>query len=415
LRSFILVTAMMKKTILLSLLLFACFYLHAQPVLKPFPQHVTYTQGSIIPNHVSRQKLDNTVILFYSQWKSRYVRPAKVKGQTYIWFERPGGKQCVSEGQGYGMIITALMAGADASVKITFDALFRYYQAHPARAGQYLMSWAQNYQGINTDHSSATDGDMDIAYSLLLADKQWGSKGVINYQKEAKALLADIMKYEINQQSFTILLSNETEPDSKDYYDTRTSDFMPSHFKAFKVATGDTRWDKVTASTYRLFSAMQKKYSPDAGLVPDFIQQVNHNPHPAKAMYLESKYDGYYNYNACRVPWRVAVDYLIYDDARAKAFVTPINSWIRSTTSGNPDNISAGYTLAGNDLPTRHFEALSFIAPFAVAATIDTKNQQWLNHVWDYLVGFKLKDYDYYDNSIKMLNMIILSGNYWKV
>ena len=49
-----------------------------------------------------------------------------------------------------------------------------------------------------------------------------------------------------------------------------------------------------------------------------------------------------------------------------------------------------------------------------VAATIDKNNQQWLNKLWDYLVGFKLKDYDYYDNSIKMLNMIQVSGNYWK-
>ncbi len=400
---------------MIGLALLNVYVSHAQTVSKPFPQHVKYFAGVILPNHVSRQKLDNTVLSFYRQWQSRYVKPAQTKGQSYIWFERPGVKQCVSEGQGFGMIITALMAGADASAKTIFDNLFRYYQAHPTKSGQHLMAWAQDNQGRNTDHSSATDGDMDIAYALLLADKQWSSKGAINYQKEAKILLADIMKYEINQKSFTILLSNETEPDSKDYYDTRTSDFMPSHFKAFKIATGDVSWDKVTASTYRLFATMQQKYSPDAGLVPDFIQQVNHHPHPAKAMYLESKYDGCYNYNACRVPWRIAVDYLLYGDARAKAFVTPINNWIRSTTSGNPDNISAGYTLAGNDLPTRHFEALSFIAPFAVAATIDIKNQQWLNQVWDYLVGFKLRDYDYYDNSIKMLDMIILSGNYWKV
>ena len=45
---------------------------------------------------------------------------------------------------------------------------------------------------------------------------------------------------------------------------------------------------------------------------------------------------------------------------------------------------------------------------------VDQKNQQWLNAVWDYLVHFKLKDYDYYDNSIKMLDMIALSGNYWQ-
>lgn len=406
---------MLKTGNTLLLILLTCNGLRAQSASKPFPQHTTYTKGAILPNHLNQKSLDNNTVNFYWQWKNRYVKQAADKSQTYIWFERPGNKQCVSEGQGYGMIIVALMAGADQSAKPVYDALFRYYQLHPARKGQYLMAWAQDKKGVSTDRSSATDGDMDIAYSLLLADKQWGSRGNINYLKAAKLLIADIMKYEINRQQFTILLGNDVEADSEDYFDTRTSDFMPSHFKAFRAVTGDASWDKVTNNTYRLFTRMQQKYSPDAGLVPDFIQQVNKNPHPARPMYLESKYDGCYNYNACRVPWRVAADYLLYGDERAKVITSKINHWIRSTSSDNPDNISAGYTLAGNDLPTRHFEALSFIAPFTVAAMTDSKNQQWLNHTWDYLLHFKLKDYDYYDNSIKMLNMIILSGNYWKV
>jgi hypothetical protein len=44
----------------------------------------------------------------------------------------------------------------------------------------------------------------------------------------------------------------------------------------------------------------------------------------------------------------------------------------------------------------------------------DSRNQQWLNKVYDYLLNFKLKDFDYYDNSIKLLDMIVISGNYWK-
>jgi len=44
---------------------------------------------------------------------------------------------------------------------------------------------------------------------------------------------------------------------------------------------------------------------------------------------------------------------------------------------------------------------------------VDKKNQLWLNGVWNYTLNFKMKDFDYYDNSIKMLDMIILSGNYW--
>src|SRR5260370_1058109 len=127
--------------------------------------------------------------------------------------------------------------------------------------------------------------------------------------------------------------------------------------------------------------------------------------------YLESQYDGVYNFNACRVPWRGAADYLTSGDSRAANFLTPINRLIRSTTGNNPDNISAGYNLAGEDLPKRNFEALCFIAPFAVSAMISQDNQPWLNKVWDYLVHFRMKDFDYYDNSIKMITMIILSGN----
>lgn len=405
----------MLKTVAVALL-FLSIHLQAtaQPCLKPFPQHVKYFAGSIKPNHLSQQQLDNSVRQFYTQWKNRYVKKACTAGQNYIWFELPGHKQCVSEGQGYGMMIMALMAGFDPSAKAAFDGLYKYYKAHPAKKGQTLMAWAQDKYCKSTDNSSAADGDMDIAYALLLADKQWGSKGSINYLYEAKNLINDVMRYEINPQSYTILLSNGAEHDSDDYYDTRSSDFMPSHFRAFKNATHDVRWDKVISHTYSLFIAMQNKYSPDAGLLPDFIQQVNHHPRPAKAHYLESRYDGYYNYNACRVPWRIAADYLLYGDARAKVIAGKINHWLRQTTQGNPDNISAGYTLAGDDLPTRHFEALSFIGPFAVSAMVDGKNQHWLNNVWDYLFHFKLKDYDYYDNSIKMLNMIILSGNYWR-
>jgi hypothetical protein len=101
-------------------------------------------------------------------------------------------------------------------------------------------------------------------------------------------------------------------------------------------------------------------------------------------------------------------------DKRSREIVGKINKWIRETTQNNPDNISAGYTLAGDDIRTRNFEAMSFIASFAVSAMVDSKNQLWLNKLWDYILSFDLDQYDYYDNTIKMLDMIILSGNYWE-
>jgi len=387
--------------------------LYGQAPKRPFPQHVIYTKGSIKPNHISQDRLDKLTLNFYKQWKKRYVKSGCHPGEYFVWFERKGDKQCVSEGQGYGMTITVLMAGTDHSAKNVYDGLYQYYKNHPANH-PFLMAWAQTQNCRDLDKSTATDGDMDIAYSLLLADKQWGSTGKINYLQEAQKIISSIMHYEVNPHTYSILLSDAIEYDSKDYYDTRSSDFMPSNFKAFENATHDMRWKKAIDNNYRLFNYMQETYSPNAGLVPDFIRHINKKAVPAQSNYLESLYDGNYNYNACRVPWRIATDYLLTGDKRAKTFNDRINKWIRETTQNKPDNLSAGYTLAGNDIKHRYFEALSFIGPFTVSAMTDKKNQQWLNDEWDYLVNFKLKDYDYYDNSIKLLNMIILSGNYWQ-
>lgn len=398
---------------ILPVLLCLVDFCMGQTLRKPFPQHTIYTKGAIRPSQYSQAQLDKQVSNFYLQWKGRYLKPGCNAGEYYIQFSVKG-KQCVSEGQGYGMLIAVCMAGFDKDAKSIFDGLYKYYRSHPALSSPYLMAWEQGQNCKSLDRGTASDGDLDIADALLMADKQWGSTGEINYKEAAQKIIAAILKHEINPKTFTVLLGDAIEYDSPDYYDTRTSDFMPDHFRSFYHATNDVSWRKALDNSYQLFDKMQHDYSPDAGLVPDFIRSVNKNPRPVKPHYLESLWDGDYYYNACRVPWRIATDYLLNGDARAKNFCQRINHWVKQTTDGKPDNLSAGYTLEGNDLKNHYFEALSFIGPFAVSATVDSKNQQWLNGVWDYLHGFKLKDYDYYDNTIKLLCMITISGNYWR-
>ena len=266
---------------------FISFNIFAQSPLKPFPQHNKYFPGTIKPNHISQAQLDNSVSNFYTQWKKRFIKNTPGKAGSFVWFENKDKKQCVSEGQGYGMIITVLMAGYDPDAKHIYDNLYRYVKAHPSGKSKHLMAWAQYANGKSTDDTSASDGDMDIAYSLLLADKQWSSKGEINYLQEAKSTINAIMQYEINHQTWTVLLSDAIEAESKDYFDTRYSDFMPSHFKAFKQATQDSRWDKIINAGFKLFTEMENRYSPDAGLIPDFIVNLNKKPKPASPNFLE--------------------------------------------------------------------------------------------------------------------------------
>ncbi len=78
-----------------------------------------------------------------------------------------------------------------------------------------------------------------------------------------------------------------------------------------------------------------------------------------------------------------------------------------------------GAPISGN---TSNFPVMSFVCPFAVSAMVDSANQQWLNNLYKYIIAFEIncpsgvKDegqYDYYNNTIKMFTMIILSKNYW--
>ncbi len=397
----------------LSFIIF-CLYIFPPATGLSQANHCKYYSSVILPSHVSQVQMDSTMLAFYKSWKSTYIKNITGKNQLYVAaLGAAGNKIVVSEGQGYGMVIVALMAGFDTAAQNIYNGLYGYYKAHLSKKSRVLMSWAQTKNFKESDDGSATDGDMDIAYSLLLANAFWGSNGDINYRGAANEIIHDIALQEINRTTFSILLGNDVEADSKDYFDMRSSDFMPSYCKAFTKFTGDSLWQKTVENNYKLFLSLQNKFSAEAGLLPDFIVHINGMPRPAPPRYLESKYDGAYSYNACRVPWRIATDFIVTGDERSYKILKKINRWIKKTTQNNPDNISAGYSLAGNDLPGRYFEALSFIASFAVAAMADKTNQQWLNQLWDYLTGFNIHQYDYYDNTIKMLALIILTGNYW--
>ncbi|HUM48544.1 MAG TPA: glycosyl hydrolase family 8, partial [Chitinophagales bacterium] len=178
-------------------------------------------------------------------------------------------------------------------------------------------------------------------------------------------------------------------------------------------ATGVSTWNNVLNECYDLISNMQTNYSATTGLIPDFIKDTDGNPKPAHPGYLEGDFDGEYNYNSCRVPWRLGTDYLVNGDNRSKTACDKINSWIKPKTSNNVNNIRSGYYLNGNNLPGNNYQDLSFIAPFAVSAMVNSTNQTWLNDLWSNIKAVKINRDGYYGNTIKMQAMIVLSGNWW--
>jgi endo-1,4-beta-D-glucanase Y len=402
-----------------------------------FPQHKSYAAG-ILPDTANRAQMDDSVRHFFHAWSALYLRRSP-DGKGYYVNVKGNSKteDCVSEGMGYGMMILVLMADSASNERnhALFDSLFDYYRAHPSvrdQPGTYrkvrsiLMASAQKRRGQvmrDVDKTSAADGDIDIAFSLLWAARQWPVPARVNYQHEATRIIDSIFAQEIDTGFYSIVQSNAIESDgSPDFHDFRTSDFIPSELKAFAKASRDPRWNRVVDSNYVRLAALQHAFSPFRHLLADFYQRVGASYVPGRVR-KDEIFPGAYYYNACRSPWRIGLDYLLSGDERSKALLAPLNRWFIDTTNGDPARINAGYTLTAAARPGPETDSLmlSFIAPLGVSAMADPGYRHWLNKIWTLTAEapllpagrFRDQDYGYYENTIKLLCMIIMSGNYW--
>jgi endo-1,4-beta-D-glucanase Y len=385
----------------------------AASVTRPFGSHsVAYATGSVLPSDEASR--DQATKEFYDHWKSTFLQQGCGSGRYFVNTHGDTKGRVVSEGQGYGMEIVPLLAGYDPDAQTEFNGLFRYVQDHPSSFSPRLMAWQQDHSCHNIGGvDSATDGDLSIAFGLLLADRQWGSAGTIDYLAEARARINAIKKWEINHKTHLTNLGDWAHDDRRAYrFGTRPSDFMLDHFRAFQTATGDQFWGKVVTSTKKLISRMQTRHAPRTGLLPDFVVDTDAGPKPAPRNYLESRNDGQYSWNACRVPWHLATDFLVSGDTRSRDAAMQISSWVAKKTDRKPRAIRSGYALDGSVLPHTWYE-LSFAAPFAVGASVDASQSAWENALWNNIVNKPAALDGYYGSTLKLQAMLVLSNNYW--
>lgn len=417
--------------------------------------------------------------------------------EMYYWEEESWLREnrhmvTVSESHGYGMLLVALMAGsgeyADKNAKADFNAMYRYYDANRSIYGPTLMAWCQNGEYFNSfgekledhllkldplldfglkyygehenerlaeetrpaylknitphraagmDPDSAIDGDFDIAYSLLLADAQWGSNGEINYRARAIAMIRDILQYETRildeENRVTILLNGDwVMHNSEDKYkiSTRLSDFILEEIVEFAEAdpVNAGRWQAVYDTCHDIVMDQFENHpgSKVTGLMPDFStaqfdsnNQLTHFA-PADPFYLESEHDGDFYYNACRCPWRLSMSYLVYGDTAWQEYLQHLNNWIYQKTAGDLDKLYAGYYLNGTRIES--YTDLCFTAPFGVSAMAGgfTEAQTWLDiHVIHLNSQMMQGDTQgetgnvYFGNVMKMVAYLVNARAWW--
>lgn len=392
------------------ILLFLAASAHATS--RPFPFHATYAAGVIKPSNVSQAQMDNAVRQHYAAWKTKYLRNL---GGEY-WVKYDGSNTTVSEAHGYGMVLTAYMGD-----RAIFNSMLRYFKAHPSHLTQHLMAWKQTYKNgamVNIDGpDSATDGDLDVAYALLLADAQWGSSGAVDYKAEALLVLHDVLAKDVNSTTMTLKVGDWAT--GADATLTRPSDFMTGHILAFARAdTANTAtWAALHAKIAGIVNFQFTHGSGNTGLMPDFMVKSGADFVPATGKVLEGQHDGDYAYNACRTPWRLAISAIVEGNTSLLAPLRRESKWIKATTSGDPSRIKAGYYVRNgiNGTAYANYSDLPFTAPFAVVAMLGGgKGQGWLNKMWDSITGgdFGVTT-DYYGDSIRMQVLLTVSGNWW--
>jgi endo-1,4-beta-D-glucanase Y len=347
----------------------------------------------------------------YNKWKTNFLVSA---GSYGLAVKANADYPYVAEGQGYGMELTVLMAGADPSAQSSFDGILKYVLAHPSSINPDLHASEQNSSFVSVDGSdSATDGDLSIAYALLQADKQWGSAGTYNYKSLAITRINAIKASEMDPKTFLPTLGDWDTPGDSLYNSTRPSDLMIDHFRAFQAATNDPFWGSAVTAAQNLVTQEQNTYAPTTGLIADFVVHTNTTPQPAPANFLEGSTDGQYSYNSVRVPWHLGVDAVVYGDATSKAQTQKITAWFRSKTGDNPSKVVSGYKLDGT--PVVSYLDPEFVATLGPAAMGDPANQAWLDKIWAYTVAQSQTSAanSYYSASLMLQSMIVMSGNYW--
>src|SRR4051812_34081471 len=101
----------------------------------------------------------------------------------------------VSEGIGYGMLIAVYMDDQP-----LFDELWKYEQQWLSKFG--LMDWYIDAAGSKRlGEGAASDADEDMAFALLMADRQWGGGGSLgkSYLDVAKDQIKAMWEHEVHE------------------------------------------------------------------------------------------------------------------------------------------------------------------------------------------------------------------------
>jgi endo-1,4-beta-D-glucanase Y len=345
----------------------------------------------------------------YQVWKETLVRSEGANGfRRVVRPDTPDGIpfSTVSEGISYGMILAVYFDDQP-----LFDDLFRYSLHWANETG--LMKWYINPEGTegcpgDETCGAASDADEDIAFALIMADKQWGGAGALDksYRDYALRHIALVKQYEVTP-GFVFTPGNEWKGDV-----VNLSYFAPAFYRIFGRYSNDEEfWNKVIDVNYEILfvTLNEKNGNLNNGLVPAWSTLTGEpiEGFPGALTYHQT--------DSVRTPIRMAQDFCWNGDARAKAYLDKLSNFFIAIGA---DRITDGYLLDGTPNPEfgprEQTSSAVFVASAGIAAMAAGGDPKYVQQTYDLLKGLNLNIRSvYYQLSWTAMALNFMTGNYF--
>jgi endo-1,4-beta-D-glucanase Y len=253
------------------------------------------------------------------------------------------------------------------------------------------MSWHLMASGATADAGSASDGDLDMIWGLIMAANQWSSP---DYLTAAGNMIQAVRQNSIGPDG--TLKPGDTWGGTTL---TNPSYFSPAYFRVFAVISGDSNWSgAILDKNYTILA----NTAGANGLVPDWTTNASvvNTGFLMNGMFDNSTY----GYDAARTPWRIAMDWCFNGEPRAHAYLMKVGAFFNGVGA---TNIGDGYALNGSQKTNN--KNMAFIGPAGVSGMAGFP--ALLDGAFNYGASGQ-GDQSYYPSSLRMISMLMMSGNF---
>jgi endo-1,4-beta-D-glucanase Y len=367
--------------------------------------HITQAQNGV-------GRWEGLVARTWETYKASYIFCGANCGSNMgLVFDPWRGYDAPSEGIGYGLLMAVMMDDQS-----TFDIL--YEAAHEFMLDDSgLFHWLTNNRGDISGSGSATDGDQDIAAALIFAQALvqrgvWQQHDSLPYSDRAAELLEAIYDYEIIDGQY-IQPGDQFGGEGQEI--TNLSYFSPAWYRLFNAFENSRRWTAVIDQGYE---SLLSTAGSERGLAPDWSTADGEPAYDFCDAVGRSRdscsFDLYYD--AIRVPWRIGLDCLWFNESRACDWTQRSVRFLRS----QPDSTFARmYDMQGS--PIVDYQDVAMVGMWLSAACAASDQEmiaRLQNRMLELSPNVETQGYwgydpnAYYNNSLAWFGAALVSGTF---